>query len=248
MYRTKKVLIILLFTFRSAILYNQVAYMKSQNPLHNKLPGTKRTFKSNSPIIYQGEAPRNGYYVVSGIIKAYTLQANGDEQIVGFFGPGDLFPLSWLYGNTSTSIYYHEALEMSQLISVTKQDMDQHVRNNTEVKDWLLGKLIEDQSAYLMRITALEQSRAVEKILFTLYYLLYQFGARVGDTDEYVIQTKLTHATIASLVGLTRETTATELNKLKRKQVLTYSKKQYTVNKRKLENTIGEDSFSEIIE
>jgi CRP-like cAMP-binding protein len=98
-----------------------------------------------------------------------------------------------------------------------------------------------------MRITALEQSRAVEKILFTLYYLLYQFGDSKGN-DEFLLDLKLTHATIASLVGLTRETTATELNKLKKKGVLTYTKKIYTVNRKKLEHTLGEDSFAELID
>jgi len=222
--------------------------MRQHKTLIGNLPGTPRSFKPKTPIIYQGEAPRNGYYITSGIVKAYTLQSNGEEQIVAFFGPGDFFPLSWLFEKTSSSIYYHESLESCQAISVTRQDIKDYVWKDQNVKDALLEKLIEDQAAYLMRITALEQSRAVEKILFTLYYLLYQFGAQTKTENEYVIETKLTHATIAALVGLTRETTATELNKLKKKEVLSYSKKQYTINKRKLEKAIGEDGFTELLE
>ena len=41
---------------------------------------------------------------------------------------------------------------------------------------------------------------------------------------------------IASLVGLTRETTATELNKLRRRGILTYNTHEYNINKEKLEN------------
>jgi len=221
--------------------------MSDIKELRKLLPGTNRTFKAKTPIIYQGEAPRNGFYIVSGIVKAYTLQSNGEEQIVAFFGPGDLFPLPWLFEKTSTSIYYHEAMEPCSVISVTRDDITSRVMKSESAKAALLHKLVEDQAAYLMRITALEQSRAVEKILFTLYYLLYQFGHETNQIDVFTIDTKLTHATIAALVGLTRETTATELNKLKRKNVLSYSKKQYTVNRKKLEKAIGEDSFTELI-
>lgn len=210
------------------------------------LPGTPRTFKPKTPIIYQGEAPRSGFFIRSGIIKAYTLQSNGEEQIAAFFGPGHFFPLPWLFGKISTAVYYYESVELSEVIGVTRDDVDKLIRTNQGIKDALLEHLIQDQAAYLMRITALEQSRAVEKILFTLYYLLYQFG-RPLDDDTYTIDIHLTHATIASLVGLTRETTATELNKLKRKSILDYSKKQYTVHRVKLERALGEDSFKEIV-
>lgn len=210
------------------------------------LPGTPRTFKPKTPIIYQGEAPRAGFFLRSGVVKAYTLQSNGEEQIVAFFGPGSFFPLPWLFGKISTAVYYYESVSLSEAISVTRDDVDTLIRSNRELKDSLLETLIADQAAYLMRITALEQSRAVEKIIFTLYYLLYQFGHLIKD-DEYLIDIQLTHAAIASLVGLTRETTATELNKLKRKGILSYNRKLYTVHRLKLEKALGEDSFSEII-
>ncbi len=210
------------------------------------LPGTTRRFKPKTAILYQGEAPRSGFFIVKGVVKAYTLQTSGEEQVVSFFGPGDFFPLPWLFGKTSTSVYYHESLEQCELISVTKNDIETIVQKNSQIKNSLFEKLVNDQAALFMRITALEQSRAVEKIVFTLYYLMYQFGKQISAT-EYIIDIKLTHATIASLVGLTRETTATELNKLKRKGILSYSKKLYTLNRAKLEKTIGEDSFAELI-
>jgi CRP-like cAMP-binding protein len=216
------------------------------NDISNILPGTPRRFKAKTPVIYQGEIPRSGFFIQKGIIKSYTLQMNGEEQIAAFFGPGDFFPLPWLFGKTTSSIYYHETLEACEVISVTRADTENYILANPQLKDYLLDKLVSDQAAYLMRITALEQSRAVEKILFTLYYLLYQFGDNILG-DDYLIDIKLTHATIASLVGLTRETTATELNKLKRKGVLSYSKKLYRVNRKKLEKTMGEDSFAELV-
>ena len=95
-------------------------------------------------------------------------------------------------------------------------------------------------------IVALEQSRAREKIMFTLYYLLFRYG-RPTKSGNYVIELGLTHSIIASLVGLTRETTTTELSKLKRQKVVDYNLHSYVVNKQKLERLLGEDSFQDVI-
>lgn len=210
------------------------------------LPGTVRIFKEGSPLIYQGEIPRSGYFIKRGVIKAYTLQRNGEERLTAFFAQGDFLPLSWLFRKSNISMYYYETTELCELIAVTRQDIDEIVVKNTDLQSYLLHKLVNDNAAYLVRVTALEQARAVEKLLYTLYYLLYQFGT-TKDGELYTINIKLTHSVIASLVGLTRETTATELKKLKQKKIISYSKKQYSLRKSLLEQAMGEDSFSALI-
>jgi CRP-like cAMP-binding protein len=97
----------------------------------------------------------------------------------------------------------------------------------------------------MMRVTALEQSRASEKIMFTLYYLLFRYGKEVKPSN-YKLSLDLTHTIIASLIGLTRETTSTELHKLKRQKILTYTAKEYVINKKALEQALGEDSFKDV--
>lgn len=211
--------------------------------------GTKRLFKEGSTLIYQGEVPRNGYMITKGAVKVYTLQKSGDEQIAAFLGPGDFFPMSWLFNKTTSSPFYYETVEFCEATSILRTSIQEAISNSDDFRDYIIEKLAQDQDSLLMRVTALEQSRATEKILFTLYYLLYQFGKKQQDSEhEYTIDIKLTHATISALVGLTRETTATELSNLKQKGVVSYSKKIYTVNKQKLEQAIGEDGFSELIE
>jgi len=214
--------------------------------LESILPGTQRQFKASTSIIYQGEAPRSGFYIKDGVIKAYTLQSTGEERIVAFFGPGDFFPIAWLFEESQTAIFYYECITNCKLVAVTRDDMKNLILRNNSAKDSLLRKIVRDQLSHLIRITALEQSRASEKILYTLYYLIYVFG-KSNNNNTYFVDVKLTHATISSLVGLTRETTATEINKLKRKGVLEYSKKYYTVHKNALEKIMGEDSFSDLI-
>lgn len=211
-----------------------------------KFPGTVRHFKAKAPIIYQGEVPRCGFFIKKGIVKVYNLHANGNEQILRFYGPGEFFPLPWLYGKVSTEFFYYEAVENCEVVSITKRDVDEIIKTDRKLEQYIMDSALSDQTALNLRIISLEQPRANEKLEYTLYYLLFRYGKHVGD-EKYVINMSLTHITLANLVGLTRETITTEMNRLRKKGIITYTKKIYKVDRLKLEKAIGDDNFSELI-
>jgi len=221
-------------------------YSMDIHEIASKFPGTVRRFKAGTPIVYQGEIPRYGFFLKKGLVKVYNLHSSGSEQILRFYNPGSFFPLPWLYGKVKTEFYFYEAIEDCEVVSITKQDIQSIVESNPKIKQVIFDSLLEDQSALNLRIISLEQPRATEKLAFTFYYLLHRYGKHVRD-DKYIVELSLTHTILANLVGLTRETITMEINKLKRKGALEYSKKIYTVDKQKLEQIIGEDSFSELI-
>jgi len=206
---------------------------------------TKRSFKKHSILLYQGEAPRVAYVVVSGAIKVYSINAAGEEQIVTFETHGDLFPAPWIFQKSSSTLYYYEALTDCEVLMIPREELRQLFRDDPELLNALLDYYVTRYTGLMVRVTALEQSRAREKIMFTLYYLLFRYG-RETRPGIYTVSLKLTHSVIASLVGLTRETTTNELSKLKAQKVLRYSAHQYVIDKAKLERMLGEDSFEDI--
>ncbi len=211
-----------------------------------KFPGTVRHYKAKAPIIYQGEVPRCGFFIKKGIVKVYNLHASGNEQILRFYGPGDFFPLPWLYGKVATEFYYYEAVENCEVVSITKQDVEEIIKTDQKLSSYVLESALSDQTALNLRIISLEQPRANEKLEYTLYYLMFRYGKHVGD-EKYVINMSLTHITLANLVGLTRETITTEMNRLRKNGIISYTKKIYKVDRRKLERSIGDDNFSELL-
>jgi CRP-like cAMP-binding protein len=63
----------------------------------------------------------------------------------------------------------------------------------------------------------------------------------------YEIDLTLTHQDFANLTGLTRETAATELNRLKKKGVINYSNgSNYTLNLDKLTQMINDQFISDM--
>ncbi|HSW98902.1 MAG TPA: Crp/Fnr family transcriptional regulator [Candidatus Saccharimonadales bacterium] len=205
----------------------------------------RRTFKKHSILLYQGEAPRLAYMLKEGAVKAYTINSAGEEQIVTFHAGSDIFPSSWIFGKAAVTLYYYEALTDCEVLLVERDALLKLIATRPELAAEVLDYYATNYTALLMRVTALEQSRARDKIMFTLYYLLFRYGHETSP-GKFTLDFSLTHSVIASLVGLTRETTTTELSKLKQEKVLEYAARTYTVDKPRLERLLGEDSFQDI--
>lgn len=206
---------------------------------------TRRIVKKRTILLYQGEIPRAAHVIKSGVIKMYSVNNAGEEQIVQFQTPGDIFPAPWIFSKVNASLYYYEAVTDCEVLTLPKQSLLDVVNKDPKIKADMFEYFVSNYTGLLMRITALEQARAIEKILFTLYYLLSRYGKQTKP-GIYTVKLSLTHSIIASLVGLTRETTATELNKLRRRGILTYNTHEYNINKEKLERFLGEDSFKDL--
>jgi CRP-like cAMP-binding protein len=204
---------------------------------------TRRSVKKRSILIYQGEIPRQAYIVLSGVFKAYRLGNFGEEQIVGFRTRGDIFPETWLFNKTSSALFYYEALEDSEVLTVEKPVLLDLIESRQDLKDHVFNYMVNGYTSLLMQITALEQSRAAEKLLLMMYYLMFRYGKET-TSGVYRVDLHLTHTTLGSLMGLTRETTTMELGRLKRKKIVTYDSKGYVIYRQELERRLGDESFS----
>lgn len=205
---------------------------------------TLRTYKKGSILLYQGEAPRMAYAIKSGDIKVYTINDAGEEQIATFHSKGDIFPSPWIFGTSQTTTYYYETFSNCELLTLPRELLLEHAYQPGHIRA-TSDYFVKNYTGLLMRVTALEQSRAREKIMFTLYYLMYRYGRQIKP-GIFEVELPLTHSSIASLVGLTRETTTTELNKLKKDKIVNYTRKMLSVDKVRLERSLGEDSFKDL--
>lgn len=207
--------------------------------------GTVRSIKKGGGILFQGETPQNVMFVREGLIRAYTISSTGDEHIVALYGKGNIFPLAWALDQAPDAMFYYDALADARLLAIPKQVFLEKVMNDKEIMASMLKFTANEYTSLLLRITGLEQSKAIEKIAFTLYYLLLRHGTEKRP-GIFTINLKLSQLVIANLVGLTRESTTKNLHILKKKGVITYRYSTYVVNKEKLEAFLDEDGFQDV--
>jgi len=183
-----------------------------------------RTYKKGEILIFQGEAPRTAYVMKSGVVKAYNLSANGDEKPVAFYTALETFPAAWTWGKMPSALYYYEAFtDEVEVHLVPREEYVRFVRSHPEAMFDELMRFVTDHLGKSMRLNALQHSRAGDKLIYTLHYLALSHGKRIAPRIVE-ISLSLTHQDFANLTGLTRETAATELNKLKHMGIISYGK------------------------
>ena len=205
-----------------------------------------KTYSKGEIIIFQGEAPRTAFVVKTGVVKVYNLNQNGDEKPVGFQTERQVFPAPWAFYKAPSSLFYYEALTDVSLYHVPRDDYINYLKQHPDQMYRQLERQITEHLGSMMRLNALQHSRAKDKLIYTLHYLAASQGRQVSPT-EVEIKLDLTHQDFANLTGLTRETAATELNKLKSLGVITYGKHtSYRIKVRELNKALNDQSIAEV--
>lgn len=184
--------------------------------------------------------PTCAFITKEGVMKTYNITINGEEKPIGFGTPGKLFPLGWIFGRTYKTQYYYEAFTDCEVYRVPKDDLLAHLNSCHEAMTEVLDQCVWEILDHQMRINALSQSKASDKILSTMHYLSLCFGRDVRP-DIVEIPLPLTQQDIANLTGLTRETVSSELKKLSEKRVIFARRRKYVVLTDKLNELLDDE-------
>ena len=201
-----------------------------------------RKLKKSWPILYQGEVPRTAYVVKSGIIKVYDINANGEEKVITFTDTDGLLPPEWIFGRSPVSLYNADAFTDCEVFAIPRQKLVEELHSNEEMLKYTLDCYVNLYVGATLHISALEQTKASEKLLRILQWLTLRFGVEIKPQLQR-IDIRLTHQDLAHMIGMTRETTAVELGKLRKMKVISYSNQRYTLNIDKMHQIMGEDEF-----
>ncbi len=203
-----------------------------------------KPFAKGEILLYQGEVPNSVYVIKTGLVKIYNLTHEGDVNTLGFSVPLDILPTSWTFGKTQNALFFYEAALDTEVYVISKYDFQEQLKNNY-MQSYMLDHYISTYVSNMIRVNAMQYPRAMDKIIHTLFFLSMRFGKSVTQ-NNVVLGIKLTQQDIADLIGLTRETTGIELNRLKKQGVLSFSKQIYTINRAKLAKKMGENEFLNI--
>jgi CRP/FNR family transcriptional regulator len=199
------------------------------------------SFKKGNVVLGQDVEPTCAYVIKKGIIKTYNITSKGEEKPIGFNVAGDIIPLGWVFNKILKSVYFYEALTNCQLYVVPKNDLLTFVQSDLDVMSRVLDRVVWRGLIHTTHINALEQSKASDKVLYTVHFLALYFGTDV-KTDVVEILIPITQQDIANFTGLTRETTSAELKKLADQKVLLVRRRNYVVFTDRL-NALLDDEY-----
>jgi CRP-like cAMP-binding protein len=200
-------------------------------PLHDLFNSyTLRKFKKGQTLLFQGEVPRYAYVVKSGTVKTYNISPLGEEQLISLSSGYDILPEAWFLGEASVAYYFYEAFTDCTVYAIPRDELIKKVEDNPEFTSRLLRRFMRLYVGASVHINALEQPRSRDKLIHLMHYQMMRFGEYL-DKNHARIDLLLTHQTLANMLGITRETIATEIARLRREKILDYKQQSYIINK-----------------
>ncbi len=169
-------------------------------------------------ILMQGDPGDALYLIAGGQVKVVLIGEDGREVILSVLGPGSFFGEMSLLDNEPRSAHV-VAMEDAVLLQLRRDDFQARLRSSPDVAISLLREL----SRRLRRADDTIGSLALRDVNGRIAHLLLELADEEGGDR---IARRLTHATIAQMVGASRETVSRTLRALANAGILRVSRRE----------------------
>ena len=171
-------------------------------------------------VIFRAEDdPPGVFYLKQGYVRLYSLSDQGRELTFNIFKPGSYFSMMWALGGSPNG-YFFEALTPVEVWRAPKDRLIEFIKKEPEVLFELTRRILVGLNGILAIMQSLLFGNGHTRVASVLLVAAKRFGKH-QKTGEVVIQLPLTHQNIASLAGLTRETTSLVLEKMEKDKLIT---------------------------
>ena len=183
--------------------------------------------KKGQAIIHPNQNPQGAYYIKNGYVKTYAISPQGVETTIHLFANNSYFPMMWIISDIPNRFHY-EALTPIELYVAPKEKILNFLQKNPDVLFDLTHRLLNGLDKLTLRIEQLTTSKASARLASILIFLTKHFGEK--KENKIIIQEMFTHKDIASLAGLSRETTSREWKKLVNKKLVSSKNRTIIIN------------------
>ncbi|OCG70667.1 hypothetical protein A9G43_07320 [Gilliamella sp. Occ3-1] len=169
-------------------------------------------------ILVKAKTPFTKFYVIhSGALKTFVTTSDNQQQINGFYLPGDIVGLD----SISTKVYNNniQALSNTLVCELYYNELMSLVDTQKNVRDLICNLLSSNIYDYQKLVLCYSQKKADER-LATFIYSLYQRYEKSGHSSLN-IKLVMSRADIANYLGLTIETVSRNISKLQELNILT---------------------------
>jgi CRP/FNR family transcriptional regulator, cyclic AMP receptor protein len=187
------------------------------------LPRKGVTDYRKGQIIFDEHQPSKGLHlVVQGRVKVTVPLDDGTQTVVDIFTTDDFFGESALLGSKQ----YAEramALDNVTLMSWSSSEIEDQVERQPRLGIALLQMLVKRGLDYEERLQSFALDKTPERVVRSLLRFAERLGARTEDGSIKI--PPLTHQVISEYVGTSREIVTFQMNNLRQKGYLRYSRK-----------------------
>lgn len=186
---------------------------------------TTRTYPANTVLITEGDSSDSLYVILEGEVKVYVSDPHGKEAILNLMGPGEYFGELALLDDAPRSASVVTMMPTKVMI-ISKGEFKRCLTTNPELAYKLIVSLTQQIRSLTDNVKNLALMDVYGRVAHTLLDL-----ARDKDGKK-IIEQKLTHQDIASMVGSSREMVSRILKDLSNGGYITVGKNTITINEK----------------
>ena len=182
------------------------------------------TFGRNSLVYMPSDQSDSVMLLASGRIKIYHVTADGKQALLAIIDPGELFGELAIFDSYAQREEFAEAMEKSTVILIPGQEIQRLMEEHQHLSLGVTRMMGLRRRRIERRLKSLLFRSNRERVVHLLLELAEKYGRR--SPDGVMIEIKLSHQDLASIIGSTRETVTVVLGELQDEGALEIRRRQ----------------------
>jgi CRP/FNR family transcriptional regulator len=197
---------------------------------------SKRPLQTDELLYWQGDTCESLYAIKSGSFRSFITDADGMEQTIGFYLPGELMGLdSFQHGWFTCSMV---ALETASVCELPLNHLNDLCAKIPSLQTQMMRVLGKEISSDQDKIILLGHRSAIERVATFLLMLSKRYNALGFSGTQFNLTMR--RQDIANFLGLTIETVSRQLTYLSQQNVIKVKQRGIQINSLELlENIVN---------
>jgi CRP/FNR family transcriptional regulator len=183
------------------------------------------SLKKNSHVFQAGDDFKSIYAVRTGTIKTYTLSESGDEQITGFYLPGEVFGIDGLSNNIHSN--GAKALESASVCEIPFENLEELSIKIPSLQRHFFKIMSKEIQADQELIMLLSKKTSDQRIVSFLLSLSARQASRGLSQTHFNLA--MSRIDISNYLGLAVETVSRIFTLLQKKELISVKGKEISI-------------------
>jgi CRP/FNR family transcriptional regulator, anaerobic regulatory protein len=181
--------------------------------------------KKGTHLFHQGDPFMSIFTVRAGTLKTYTVTNDGEEQITGFYFPGEVVALCGV--GTDEHPVSAKTLETSTVLEYPYQKLDALAAELPELRTQLINSMAKEIRSEQQMLLLLSKKTAEQRVATFLYKLSDRFKLR--GYSATLFRLSMSRNEIGNYLGLAVETVSRIFTRFQKQQLIKVEGKEVEI-------------------